>query len=136
MTPRWLCFLTDQNHHIFPPILTIFELVHDINETNILTKFHDREKIHVRKTAPPPGGHVFQPTRTIFKLKERHILYTNILAKSIFRPHMTSLELSLSMIWANVLTKFHEDRRRNAVSSVPKAKVHDGHMSIKNQHEH
>ncbi|KAH3869183.1 hypothetical protein DPMN_032344 [Dreissena polymorpha] len=30
------------------------------------------------------------------------------------------------MIWANVLTKFHEDRRRNAVSSVPKAKNNYG----------
>ncbi|KAH3862009.1 hypothetical protein DPMN_024963 [Dreissena polymorpha] len=30
---------------IFPPILTIFELVHDINKTNILTKFHDGEKM-------------------------------------------------------------------------------------------
>ncbi|KAH3777286.1 hypothetical protein DPMN_178726 [Dreissena polymorpha] len=88
--------------HIFPPIVTIFEL------------FHDREKNHVRKTAPPPGGHVFQPTGTIFKLKKRHILYTNILAKSM---------CLLDMIWANVLTKFHEDRRRNAVSSVSKAKV-------------
>ena len=29
---------------IFPPILAIFELVHDINKTNILTKFHDRDK--------------------------------------------------------------------------------------------
>ncbi len=29
--------------HIFQPILTIFELVHDINKTNILTKFHDWE---------------------------------------------------------------------------------------------
>ncbi|KAH3805363.1 hypothetical protein DPMN_133666 [Dreissena polymorpha] len=87
MTPRWPCFLTDQNQfqtnytyrencpesHIFPPILTIFDLVHDINKTNILIKFHDREKIHVRKTAPPPGGHVFQPTRTIFELKKRRI---------------------------------------------------------------
>ncbi|KAH3712584.1 hypothetical protein DPMN_072334 [Dreissena polymorpha] len=82
--------------HIFPPILTIFELVHDINKTNILTN-------HARKTVPPPGGHVFQPTRTIFELKKR-------------------------MIWTNVLTKFHEDRTRNAVSSVHKAKAHDGQV--------
>ncbi|KAH3825003.1 hypothetical protein DPMN_126865 [Dreissena polymorpha] len=89
--------------HIFPPILTIFELVHEINKTNILTN-------HVRKTAPPPRGHVFQPTRTIFELKKRHIIYTNILA---------NVEL---------------DRARNAVSSVHKAKFHDGHRSIKYHH--
>ncbi|KAH3752622.1 hypothetical protein DPMN_187243 [Dreissena polymorpha] len=99
--------------HIFQPIFTIFELGKNVTY-NVTC---------VRKTAPPPGGHVFQPTRTIFKLKKRHILYTNILAKSI-------------MIWTNVLIKFHEDRRRNAVLSVPKAKVHDGHRSIKYQHEH
>ncbi|KAH3773529.1 hypothetical protein DPMN_118803 [Dreissena polymorpha] len=95
--------------HIFPPILTIFELVHEINKTNILTNL-------VRKTAPPPGGHVFQPTRTIFELKKRHIIYTNILANDL-----NSVEI-------------HEDRARNAVSSVHKAKFHDGHRSIKYHH--
>ncbi|KAH3728276.1 hypothetical protein DPMN_054230 [Dreissena polymorpha] len=60
--------------NIFPPILTIFKLVHDVNKTNILTN-------HVRKTATPPGGHVFQPTRIIFELKKRHIIYTNIFTK-------------------------------------------------------
>ncbi|KAH3781130.1 hypothetical protein DPMN_158955 [Dreissena polymorpha] len=73
----------------FPPILTIFELVHEINKTNILTKFHDREKCDLQcnfiamsgKLPRPPVGHVFQPTRTIFELKKRHIIYTNILAK-------------------------------------------------------
>ncbi|KAH3753784.1 hypothetical protein DPMN_188434 [Dreissena polymorpha] len=49
--------------------------------TNILTKFHKHWTTnvtfsvitriyysHVRKTGPPPGSHVFQQTRTIFKL--------------------------------------------------------------------
>ncbi|KAH3894501.1 hypothetical protein DPMN_018658 [Dreissena polymorpha] len=70
--------------HIFQPILTIFELVHDINKTNILTKFHDWETIHGRKTATPPGGHVFQPTRTSLSFFDQ---------KSV---------------------EFHEDRTRNA----------------------
>ncbi|KAH3738950.1 hypothetical protein DPMN_045594 [Dreissena polymorpha] len=77
------------SHPFFPPILTIFELVHEINKTNILTKFHDREKCDLQcnfiamsgKLPSPPVGHVFQPTRTIFELKKRHIIYTNILAK-------------------------------------------------------
>ncbi|KAH3805035.1 hypothetical protein DPMN_133329 [Dreissena polymorpha] len=131
MTPRWPCFLTARTSFkqtiyierklphplkaiFFPPILTIFELVHEINKTNILTNL-------VRKTAPPPGGHVFQPTRTIFELKKRHIIYTNILAKSFYFFDQNSVEI-------------HEDRARNAVSSVHKAKFHDGHRSIKYHH--
>ncbi|KAH3793527.1 hypothetical protein DPMN_147041 [Dreissena polymorpha] len=44
----------------FAPILTIFELVRDINEINILTKFHDdwanivTSRVFTRNTAPPP----------------------------------------------------------------------------------
>ncbi|KAH3861282.1 hypothetical protein DPMN_024209 [Dreissena polymorpha] len=48
--------------HAFLPIWTIFELVRDINETNVLTKFHDDwAKIVTSRvnTAPPNGGHVF-----------------------------------------------------------------------------
>ncbi|KAH3886251.1 hypothetical protein DPMN_010253 [Dreissena polymorpha] len=47
--------------HVFPPIWTIFELVRDINGTNVLTNFHDD---WAEKTAPPTGGHVFQGTGT------------------------------------------------------------------------
>ncbi|KAH3861112.1 hypothetical protein DPMN_024040 [Dreissena polymorpha] len=45
---------------------------HDIIGTNLLSKFHEDRKINVasivltRKNAPPPGGHVFQPTGIIF----------------------------------------------------------------------
>ncbi|KAH3869623.1 hypothetical protein DPMN_032792 [Dreissena polymorpha] len=56
----------------FSQIWTIFELVRDINKTNVLTNFHDdlkklvTSKVFTRKTAPPTGGHVFQPTETTF----------------------------------------------------------------------
>ncbi|KAH3742169.1 hypothetical protein DPMN_048905 [Dreissena polymorpha] len=76
--------------HVFLPIWTIFELVRDINETNVLFKFDDdRAKIvsstvftrflysHIMNTAPPPGGHIFQRTGTIFQLKQ-NIIKTNI----------------------------------------------------------
>ncbi|KAH3791686.1 hypothetical protein DPMN_145175 [Dreissena polymorpha] len=65
--------------HVFSPIWTMFELVRDINETNVLTKFHDdwakivTSRVFTRKTAPPPGGHVFQRTGTILKLNQ-HII--------------------------------------------------------------
>ncbi|KAH3831958.1 hypothetical protein DPMN_105231 [Dreissena polymorpha] len=85
--------------HVFSPIWTIFELVRDINETNILTKFHDdwakivTSRVFTRNTAPPSGGHVFQWTQTIFKLKQ-YIIKTNI------------------------LTKLHEDWASNVTSTV------------------
>ncbi|KAH3698674.1 hypothetical protein DPMN_086220 [Dreissena polymorpha] len=46
--------------HVFQPFGTIFKLVQDIIETNLLTKFHDNRTINVasrvltRKNATPP----------------------------------------------------------------------------------
>ncbi|KAH3711578.1 hypothetical protein DPMN_071249 [Dreissena polymorpha] len=77
--------------HDFQANVTIFKLIQDIIETNLLTKFHEdwtinvnkvltRELsffnrlftcfhyIHIEKTAPHPGGHVFPPIMTIFEL--------------------------------------------------------------------
>ncbi|KAH3776089.1 hypothetical protein DPMN_177502 [Dreissena polymorpha] len=91
--------------HVFSPIWTIFELVRDINKTNVLTNFHDdwakivTSKVFTRKTAPPTGGHVFQRTRTTFELVQ-HIIKANIL---------TNFELDRDIIGTNLLTKFHED---------------------------
>ncbi|KAH3858413.1 hypothetical protein DPMN_101037 [Dreissena polymorpha] len=60
--------------HVFSPIWTIFELVRDINENNVLTK----------NTAPPPGGHTNILTKLhedqIFKLS-RGINRTNVLTE-------------------------------------------------------
>ncbi|KAH3832328.1 hypothetical protein DPMN_105613 [Dreissena polymorpha] len=98
----------------FSPIWTIFELVRDINKTNVLTNFHDdwakivTSKVFTRKTAPPTGGHVFQRTRTTFELNQ-HIIKTNIL---------TNFELGRDLIWTKHLTKFHEDGTRNVASRV------------------
>ncbi|KAH3857732.1 hypothetical protein DPMN_100345 [Dreissena polymorpha] len=67
--------------------------------TNLLTKFHEDQKInvasrvHIKKNAPPPGSHVFQPTGIIF-------------------------ELIQDIIWMNLLTKFHEDQTANVASRV------------------
>ncbi|KAH3726233.1 hypothetical protein DPMN_052091 [Dreissena polymorpha] len=72
--------------HVFSPIWTIFELVQDINKTNVLTNFHDNwakivtSRVFTRflysqigKTASPTGGHVFQRTGTTFELNQ-HII--------------------------------------------------------------
>ncbi|KAH3862130.1 hypothetical protein DPMN_025093 [Dreissena polymorpha] len=100
--------------HVFSPIWTIFDLVRDINETNVLTKFHDdwakimTSRVFTRNTAPPPGGPVFQWTETIYELNQ-HIIKTNIL---------TNFELGQGIIGTNVLTKFHEDLTINVASRV------------------
>ncbi|KAH3695969.1 hypothetical protein DPMN_083428 [Dreissena polymorpha] len=62
---------------------TIFQLIQqDIITTNVFTMFH--EDWTTMKSAPPPGGDVFQQTGTI-------------------------LELIQDIIETNILTKFHED---------------------------
>ncbi|KAH3728607.1 hypothetical protein DPMN_054565 [Dreissena polymorpha] len=98
----------------FSPIWTIFELVRDINKTNVLSNFQDdwakivTSIVFKMKTAPPTGGHFFQRTRTTFELNQ-HIIKTNIL---------TNFELDRDFIGTNVLRKFHEDRTINVASRV------------------
>ncbi|KAH3748188.1 hypothetical protein DPMN_182626 [Dreissena polymorpha] len=136
--------------HVFQANVIIFKLIQYIIETNLLTKFHEDWTINVayrlltrktapppgghvfsliwtklvryinktmftRNTAPPPGGHVFQRTRTIFELNQ-HIILTNIL---------TNFELSINE--KNVLTKFHEDQTKNVAFRVfTRQNVDDG----------
>ncbi|KAH3810783.1 hypothetical protein DPMN_139181 [Dreissena polymorpha] len=100
--------------HVFSPIWTIFNPVGDINETNVLTKFHDdwakivTSRVFTRNTAPHPGSYVFQWTKTIFELNQ-YIIKTNIL---------TNFVLGRGIIGTNVLTKFHDDRTINVASRV------------------
>jgi hypothetical protein len=97
---------TPPGSHVFQPTGTIFELVQDIIGTHVLTKFHEdwtknvTSRVltrfyysHIRKTATPPGGHVFQPTGTIFELVQ-------------------------DIIGTHVLSKFHEDWTINVASRV------------------
>ncbi|KAH3884550.1 hypothetical protein DPMN_008533 [Dreissena polymorpha] len=85
--------------HVFSPIWTIFELVRDINETNVLTKFHDdwakivTSRVFTRNTAMPPGGHL-------------HEDWASNVTSTVF-------ELSRGINGTNVLTKFNEDRSIN-----------------------
>ncbi|KAH3891339.1 hypothetical protein DPMN_015433 [Dreissena polymorpha] len=102
--------------HVFQPPGIIFELIQDIigmnlltkfhedRTTNLLTKFHEDWTINVasrvltRKNAPPPGGHVFKATKTIF-------------------------ELIQDIIKKNLLTKFHDDWKINVTSRVLTKKI-------------
>ncbi|KAH3721313.1 hypothetical protein DPMN_064233 [Dreissena polymorpha] len=106
--------------HVFSPIWTIFELLRDINKTNVLTNFHDdwakivTSRVFTRKTAPSTGGHVFQQTGTTFEINQ-HIIKTNILTKL---HEDWAFELGRDFIGANLLTKFHEDVTRNVASRM------------------
>ncbi|KAH3734434.1 hypothetical protein DPMN_040874 [Dreissena polymorpha] len=110
--------------HVFQANVTIFKLIQDINKTNLLTKFHEDWTInvasrvltrfyysHIRKNAPPPGRHVFQPTVIIFKLEK---------CPAPWQPCFSSkgyhFELIQDIIGTNLLSKFHEDRKINVAS--------------------
>ncbi|KAH3772671.1 hypothetical protein DPMN_174013 [Dreissena polymorpha] len=94
--------------------------------------------IHIRKNAPPTGGHVFQATGTIFELVQ-NIIGTNLLTKFHYdrtintasrvltrknatppwRPLLTRKNATPpDIIRTNLLTKFHEDRKINVASRV------------------
>ncbi|KAH3824953.1 hypothetical protein DPMN_126813 [Dreissena polymorpha] len=128
--------------HVFSPIWTIFELVQEINNTNVLTNFHDdwtkivTSRVFTRKTAPPTGGHVFQRTGTTFELNQ-HIIKTNFLTKihdlgmkcdfySVY-----NFKLDRDFIWTKLLTKFHEDRTINVASRVD-GRTYDGQRPVTN----
>ncbi|KAH3885553.1 hypothetical protein DPMN_009548 [Dreissena polymorpha] len=131
----------------------------NIHKTNVLTKFHDdwtknvtsREKdpgghaknvsyrlftcfhyIHIEKTAPPPGGHVFQMKKTpppmetnvLTKFHEdwnkyvtsRVFTYFHYIEKTalppgghVFSPIWTIFELVQDINETNVFTKFHDN---------------------------
>ncbi|KAH3812029.1 hypothetical protein DPMN_140450 [Dreissena polymorpha] len=124
--------------HVFQAKIIIFKLIQDIIETNLLTKFHEDWTINVAsrvltshiywKNAPPPGGHVFKATKTIFKLIQ-DIIWTNLLTK--FHDHwkinVTSRVLTRKnatppwwpyIIGMNLLTEFHENQTINVASRV------------------
>ncbi|KAH3789460.1 hypothetical protein DPMN_167641 [Dreissena polymorpha] len=123
--------------HVFQVNVTIFELIQDIIETNLLTKLHEDLEINVasrvftRKNAQTPGGHVFQPTGIIFELIQ-DVIEMNLLTKFhedqtinvASRAHSLSshvfqakiFELIQYIIKTNLLTKFHEDWTINVAS--------------------
>ncbi|KAH3840832.1 hypothetical protein DPMN_114288 [Dreissena polymorpha] len=152
--------------HVFKRTSTISDLSPDIISTNILTKFHRHWTTNVtssvitRKTGPPPGSHVFQQTRTIFKfirdmfhedwtinvtsrvLKRKtatttggHVFHSTetifeLVLHPVFQPTGTIFELVQDIIRPNVLTKFHEDWTINLTSTVKTALPPSGHVFL------
>ncbi|KAH3819983.1 hypothetical protein DPMN_121727 [Dreissena polymorpha] len=74
--------------------------------------------IHIEKTAPSPGGHVFPLITTIFKLIQ-HINKTNVLTR--FHddwPKNVTLRVFTSFFRKNLLTKCHKDWAKNVSSRL------------------
>ncbi|KAH3726197.1 hypothetical protein DPMN_052054 [Dreissena polymorpha] len=134
--------------HVFPPIWTIFELNRHIQKTHVLTKFHEDwtknvtsrvftclHYIHIEKTAPPSGGHVFSRIWTIFELV-RDINETSVLTK-----FYDDLE---KIVTSRVFTRntapppgghFHEDWTINVASGVFTRQNVDDALQTKGDHK-
>ncbi|KAH3776893.1 hypothetical protein DPMN_178327 [Dreissena polymorpha] len=101
--------------HVFSWIWTIFELVLEINKTNVLTNFHDdwakivTSRVFTRKTALPTGGHN--------NMKIGHEIF----------------ELDRDFIGTKLLTKFHEDRTIN-VAPRTDGRTNDGQRPVTKAH--
>ncbi|KAH3713681.1 hypothetical protein DPMN_073478 [Dreissena polymorpha] len=95
--------------------------------TNLLTKFHEDQKINVASIVLT--SHVFQPTGIIFELIQ-DIIRMNLLTKfhkdrtvnvasrvlTRFHSNIIIFKLIQDIIETNLLTKFHEDRTINVAS--------------------
>ncbi|KAH3799956.1 hypothetical protein DPMN_153580 [Dreissena polymorpha] len=130
--------------------------------TNLLTKFHEDGTINVAsrvKNAPTPGGHVFHPPRTIFKLV-KDIIGINLLTKfnedrtikvatkekcltpggHVCQPTKTIFELVQDVIGKNLLTTFLEDWTINFAYRVLTRQMVTPHdrqkATTKAHHEH
>ncbi|KAH3709503.1 hypothetical protein DPMN_068966 [Dreissena polymorpha] len=80
----------------------------DIIGKILLIKFHN--DIYGQMSRPP-GGHVFQPTETIFELFQ-YIIWTNLLTK-FYEDRTINVAFR-----TNLQTKFHVDRAINVASRV------------------
>ncbi|KAH3891054.1 hypothetical protein DPMN_015145 [Dreissena polymorpha] len=100
--------------------------------SRVLTKFYEST---IKKNAPPPGGHVFQPTGIIFELVQ-DIIGMNLLTKKnapplgshVFQAKVTIFKLIKDISGTNLLSKFHEDRKINVTSRVKNAPPLGSHV--------
>ncbi|KAH3822698.1 hypothetical protein DPMN_124488 [Dreissena polymorpha] len=104
---------------LFSPIWTVFELVRDINKTNVLTNFNDDWAKIVNSRVFT--SHVFELTGFIFELNS-HIKETNKNAPPtsghVFSLIYTIFELVPDINKTNVLTTFHDDWAKSVTSTV------------------
>ncbi|KAH3706604.1 hypothetical protein DPMN_065992 [Dreissena polymorpha] len=100
-----------------PCFLTI--LYQDIIRTNLLNKFYKdwtiNKYFHIRKIAPPPGSHIFQPTGTIFEIIQ-DIIGTNLLTK--FHKDWT-INVACRVLTRQMLTPHDGQRTKGYHKSLP-----------------
>ncbi|KAH3816376.1 hypothetical protein DPMN_117892 [Dreissena polymorpha] len=139
---------------LFLTIRTIFELNRHIQKTHVLTKFHEHwtknvtskaftcfHYLHIEKTTPPPGGHVFFHV-DLAKIVTSRVFTRNTApppggllhedwASNVTSTVFTSFKLSRGMNGTNVLTKFHEVQIINVASRVfTRQNVDDAQMTM------
>ncbi|KAH3797882.1 hypothetical protein DPMN_151471 [Dreissena polymorpha] len=123
--PRF-AHLRGTNPKTSPEQSAIFQLVQEINKTNVLTKFHDDKCSITRKTAPfPTGGYVFFIDQDHLPTHLRYIKIVTSRVKTapptgghVFQRTRTTFKLNQHIIKADILTKFHENRAKNVTSRV------------------
>ncbi|KAH3876767.1 hypothetical protein DPMN_000617 [Dreissena polymorpha] len=126
--------------HVFSPIWTIFELVRDINKTNVLTNFHDdwakivtsRVFTIWRKQTNRPtdqrtnrptdrqGKNNMSPTTIVGDIKRKTAPPTG---GHVFQRTGTTFKLIQHIIKANILTNFELDR--NFIGTKLLTKFHE-----------
>ncbi|KAH3738511.1 hypothetical protein DPMN_045145 [Dreissena polymorpha] len=139
---------TNTNPKTSPEQSAIFQLVREINKTNVLTKFHDE------KTAPPLWQPCFLTDRDHLQTHLIYIYINNLFTKlhDDWAKHVTSrvhviqltrtvFELNSHIKETSVLTKFHENWAKIVTSRVftcfhyihieNNAPPTGGHISIK-----
>ncbi|KAH3890946.1 hypothetical protein DPMN_015035 [Dreissena polymorpha] len=118
---------TKTNPKTSPEQSAIFQLVQEINKTNVLTKFHDDKAKNVTsivKTAPPPWQPYIYKTNLFTKFYDDWA--KNVTSSKTAPPpsgsHVIQLtgtifQLNSRIKETNVLTKFHENWAKNVTSS-------------------
>ncbi|KAH3753215.1 hypothetical protein DPMN_187849 [Dreissena polymorpha] len=113
--------------HVFQAKVTIFELIQDISGTNLLSKFHEDQKINVtsrvlaRKIAPPPWWPSFSTNRHNFCTHRTINVASRVknappLGSNVFQAKVTIFELIPYISGTNLLSKLHEDWTINVAS--------------------
>ncbi|KAH3884038.1 hypothetical protein DPMN_008009 [Dreissena polymorpha] len=126
--------LLTEKINAFQENVTIFELIQEINKTNLLTMFH--EDWTINEKCPAPGGHVFQASESILLLfhdiigmnllTKFHEDWTKNVASRVknapplgshdFQANLTIFEFIQDIVESNLLIKFHEDWTINVAS--------------------
>ncbi|KAH3707545.1 hypothetical protein DPMN_066954 [Dreissena polymorpha] len=102
--------LRGTNPKTSPEQSAIFQLVQEINKTNVLTKFHyDQAKnvTSIVKTAPPPGSHIY---KTNLFTKFHDDWAKNVTSRvHVIQLTGTIFQLNSWIKETHVLTRFHEN---------------------------